>query len=181
MLMKTRSRQMAGDTIIEVLISIAIASFVVAGAYAMVNRSLRDTQQAQEHSEALQIADTQVEQLNHYIHNTSASVLSTTIYSNTSTKTYYCFNPALSPPKLEKLTAISSLPDSNTGHYDDLTVPGEDCNKTGSVGYRVAFEADPGTDPVSHIDDTYRVYVNWPSINGARDDQVKLVYRTAPW
>lgn len=165
-------RDSRGDTIVEVLISIAVASFVVGGAYTVVNRSLKYTQQAQEHSEALLIANTQIELIHHYLRVTDKPTIDTNIYSN-GTK-FHCFNPTTA--KLEHLGNITSLPDPIVSHYDDPATSGPDCDKTGSVDFRVAFEYVPGA---THVNDVYRVHVNWPSISGHGDDQVTVAYKAA--
>jgi len=54
-------RQQAGDTIVEVLIAVAIVSLVLVGAYASTNHNVRATQDTQEHSEALQLVQSQLE------------------------------------------------------------------------------------------------------------------------
>jgi prepilin-type N-terminal cleavage/methylation domain-containing protein len=56
-------RSERGDTIIEVLIAIAIASMVLATAYAITNRNLKNTQDTQEHNQSQQIAVQQIEGL----------------------------------------------------------------------------------------------------------------------
>lgn len=52
-----------GDTITEVLIAIAVVSLVLGGAYVTANRSLQNTRDAEERSNALKVAEGQVEQL----------------------------------------------------------------------------------------------------------------------
>lgn len=52
-----------GDTIVEVLISIAIVSMILGGAYVMTNRSLQATRGAQERSNALKVVEAQLEML----------------------------------------------------------------------------------------------------------------------
>lgn len=52
-----------GDTIVEVLITIAIVSLVLGGAYVTTNRSLLATRSAQERSIALKLAESQIERL----------------------------------------------------------------------------------------------------------------------
>ena len=52
-----------GDTIVEVLISIAVVSMVLAGAFVVTNRSLQATRSAQERSIALKLAESQLEQI----------------------------------------------------------------------------------------------------------------------
>lgn len=54
-------RNQEGDTIVEVLISLAVLGMIVAGAYSIVNAALRNSRQAQERSEATKIAESQVE------------------------------------------------------------------------------------------------------------------------
>lgn len=55
-----------GDTIVEVLIAIAVASLILVGAYVSTRQSLTTVQDTQEHSEALQLAQTQIE----FLHST---------------------------------------------------------------------------------------------------------------
>ena len=56
-------RSERGDTIVEVLITIVIVSSVLVGAYNVATRSSQSTQDASERSQALQIAQAQVEYL----------------------------------------------------------------------------------------------------------------------
>jgi prepilin-type N-terminal cleavage/methylation domain-containing protein len=60
----TQPRQ-RGDTIVEVLISMLIISIVLAGAYVTVHKSTIGVRNSQEHSEALKLAQSQVEQVRH--------------------------------------------------------------------------------------------------------------------
>jgi type II secretory pathway pseudopilin PulG len=57
------TKSVAGDTIIEVLMSMAIAGAVIAGAYALASRSLAEGVSASEHSQAIKLAEAQVETL----------------------------------------------------------------------------------------------------------------------
>ncbi|HEY8999431.1 MAG TPA: prepilin-type N-terminal cleavage/methylation domain-containing protein [Candidatus Saccharimonadales bacterium] len=56
-------RSQRGDTIVEVLISITILSLILGGAYVTTNHSLLDTRDAQEHSNATKLIETQLEEL----------------------------------------------------------------------------------------------------------------------
>jgi type II secretory pathway pseudopilin PulG len=58
-----KRRGVRGDTIIEVVMSIAIAAAVIAGAYALSNRSLAEGISASQHSQAIKLAQTQIEAL----------------------------------------------------------------------------------------------------------------------
>lgn len=53
----------SGDTIVEVLVAIAVVSLVLAGAFTSTRRSANATRSAQEQGEALKIAESQVEQI----------------------------------------------------------------------------------------------------------------------
>lgn len=58
-----RNARQAGDTIVEVLIAMAVASLILGGAYTVTNRSLANARQAQEQTEALKLIQGQVERL----------------------------------------------------------------------------------------------------------------------
>jgi type II secretory pathway pseudopilin PulG len=57
------SRNSRGDTIVEVLLAIAIVSSVLGGAFVSASHSLRGTQVSQERGEALQLVEGQLERL----------------------------------------------------------------------------------------------------------------------
>jgi len=61
--MKKRRSKPTGDTIVEVLIAIAIVALVLAGAYRIASHSLQAVRDAEEHSIALKYAQGQMEQL----------------------------------------------------------------------------------------------------------------------
>lgn len=52
-----------GDTLVEVLVCISIVSLILAGAYATTNRSATAVRNSQEHSEALKLIESQLEQI----------------------------------------------------------------------------------------------------------------------
>jgi prepilin-type N-terminal cleavage/methylation domain-containing protein len=56
-------RRERGDTLVEVLIAIAVVSLVLGGAYATTNRSLLASRDAQERGNALKLAQSQLEQV----------------------------------------------------------------------------------------------------------------------
>lgn len=51
----------AGDTIVEVLVAIAVVAFMLTSAYVLSLRSTQSTQDAQERSQALKLVETQLE------------------------------------------------------------------------------------------------------------------------
>lgn len=58
----------AGDTIVEVLIAIVVVSMVLVAGYITTTRSIDGMQETQEHSEGLQLAQSQLE----YLHDSSS-------------------------------------------------------------------------------------------------------------
>ena len=58
----SRSKQ-AGDTIVEVILAVAIVSSVLTGAFVVTNRSSKAIRDSEEHAQALQFLQGQVEQL----------------------------------------------------------------------------------------------------------------------
>jgi prepilin-type N-terminal cleavage/methylation domain-containing protein len=66
-------RNQRGDTIVEVLIAIAVISLVLAGAYATVRKSTATMQDTQERGEAQKLVEGQLELMRHYYAAKSAS------------------------------------------------------------------------------------------------------------
>ncbi|HYH75163.1 MAG TPA: prepilin-type N-terminal cleavage/methylation domain-containing protein [Candidatus Saccharimonadales bacterium] len=64
---RLRTRAERGDTLVEVLISIAIISLILGGAYVATTRSLTATRDAQERSDGLKLVESQVEQVKNIV------------------------------------------------------------------------------------------------------------------
>lgn len=56
-------QQERGDTIVEVLIAVAVVSLILGGAYVTTNRNLLAVRSAQERVNALKLAESQIEQI----------------------------------------------------------------------------------------------------------------------
>ena len=85
---KSRSLKERGDTIVEVLISIAVISTVMAGAFITTNHSLQGTRQAQERVNGLKLVESQIELIK-----AVASTNSNALYG-AGAPTNYCITPA---------------------------------------------------------------------------------------
>lgn len=59
-------KSQSGDTIIEVLISLAIVSLVFFGSYTSINASSQNFENGQEYSEAITLVESQIESLHSY-------------------------------------------------------------------------------------------------------------------
>jgi Tfp pilus assembly protein PilV len=67
--MKILSKQQAGETIVEVLISILVISVALSGAFAISNRSQKTVQANQERYQAQILANSQADLLKNYVSN----------------------------------------------------------------------------------------------------------------
>ena len=146
-------KQQRGDTMVEVLIAIAVASFVIGIAYALVNRTLDQSQQAQEHSEALKVAEGQLEQLK------SAIPDGTNVF---------CYKEDGSGVQ-SFMAGATVLPATESGYP-------EQCTKFGEGDFFRVGVVHTITSAVDETQNTYRVYVRWPGPTG-NDEEVSLLYR----
>lgn len=137
-----------GDTIIEVLISIAVVSLVLAGAYAITNRNLSTTQDTQEHGQALLLVQQQIEGLRAL---SAANVdLATTFPISSATPN--CVN-------------LTGTPAAASGAPCSMASDGSACGN--AACYTVAI-----TQPSSGV---YEVKASWDSVIGDKA-QVSMDY-----
>lgn len=149
-------RRQAGDTIVEVMIAVAVSSAVLGSAYTITNKSLSNTRLAQEHSEAQKIAQSQLEQIR------SIAVRSPATHPIFTTIAPACMDAGT----IRGFTATTTLPDMNENNY-----PAQ-CRNLGSVSYRTGFR-------YNAAQNTYTIYVNWTGSTG-NDSQVSVVYKVYP-
>lgn len=65
--MQLKRSSQRGDTIVEVLIAIAVVGAAISGAYVFVSSNTKNNQAAQERSSAVKVAETQLELLRSYV------------------------------------------------------------------------------------------------------------------
>lgn len=152
--MRLINRKSAGDTIVEVLLAIAITSIVLAGAYVAVDRSMRATRSAQERGEAVKVAEAQIERLKYLNFSNPAF----DIYNQASP---FCLTSTL---ELKLITDVSS----------DAPDPGG-CQFSGR--YVASITRDPATG-------VHQIRVLWENITGSNTvtgypgfDEIKMFYR----
>lgn len=145
-----------GDTIVEVLIAIAVVSLVLGGAYVTTNKSLLATRAAEERGNALKLAESQVEQLKGL-----AKVDPNAIFG-AGTPMPFCIPFTSSGPS--GIAAPISADNNNckvnaAGAHDDI-----------EPIFRISITR--GSDG-----NTFTVTNTWSSVNGDVDDHVRLIYR----
>jgi prepilin-type N-terminal cleavage/methylation domain-containing protein len=150
------SRKQAGDTIVEVMVVVAILGLAFSMAYATASSSLNKTRNAQEHAEALQYINSQVELLRN-----AASD------STIRTAGEYCMNPATGKPILEA---------TDPGNFDAI------CNHFGLESlYEMSITYRKNINPsASPTDDVYTFTVSWPGTGGLGQQQEHLYYKVHP-
>ena len=149
-----------GDTIIEVLIAIIVLSSVLAGAYGVASRATKENMQTQEHSQALQIAQGQLETLK--TQQSAPDGVFCFDVSNNNQLTNWVGATAAPSPDAQGDNFNNNYPD---GCSQNLT--GGNCNT--SLCYYVAIQK-------INTNNDYNVTVRWPGANGG-NDQVSLAYR----
>lgn len=152
-----RSNQ-RGDTIMEVLISVAVLSLVLTSSFALANRSTQGNRQAAERSEALKIAQAEMEKLKLYLSTPDATL--------PAAGSYFCMNDDASA-----LIVFFGAPaqDLSSGYRPECTP-----TTPGDLYYRYIQR---GTGAGLEEANTYTSIVRWPAVTGNGIDQSSMVHR----
>jgi len=146
------SMKQNGDTIIEVLLAMAVIGIVLGSAFGIANRNLNTGRSAQERSVALKIAESQLE-------------LMKTLIPPASTPTEaFCISPT-SP----SITLVSDVGD-----------PCNNKDGSGGVGLYTISITPPATPPPPVTNTSYKINVSWDDISGrtsGEKNKVILYYR----
>lgn len=159
-----------GDTIVEVMLAMAIISSVLGGAFWVSQKSSQAIRDAQERGEALQIMQAQVEAVRTLaLKETSGT---TGVYSHAS-GTYFCVNP--DPVTHENKpyylsAAITTLPALNSDNFNNYQAVG--CQFGYDSRYNIAATYDSSTK-------VFTFTGRWDRISGGRDE-VDLAYKINP-
>ncbi len=138
-----------GDTIVEVMVVLAILGLAISVSYATANRSLLNTRQAQENSQATELIQSQIEALR--------TLAVAGDMPNIFQAGPYCLVPIVPQPA--------------TGPYYTLQAGG--CSYP-PIPYKVAiaYVNNPPSQP-----DTFTVTATWPDVLGEGNDTVTTIYR----
>jgi type II secretory pathway pseudopilin PulG len=154
-----RSLKQSGDTIVEVLLAIAVVSAVLGGAYVSATRSLNGNRQAQERAEATKLAEGQLERLKVIISDPNQGILANDVY---------CIDDNVADATVDRIdfdsavTAMPALSADGTINYP------AGCRITNGVRYDVS---------IARNGQNFTVRARWDGSNGNGKDEVAIVYR----
>lgn len=154
-----------GDTIVEVLITVAIVSTVLAGAFTVTQRSALAVRDSQERGEMLQILQGQVELVRALAAKESTDT--TGVFSTS--PLYFCVKNTGGVPTREPLSGFS-LPALDSDALDNYAP----CEFGDSSRYKIAITYDDDID-----DKVFTFTGRWDRVGGGKD-QMQLTYRVYP-
>lgn len=183
--LRTGRRSIGGDTIIEVLIAIAIAAFAIGTAYAIANRSLQRAITARERNEALNHIQSQISALKFRQRtdpsNFNAGFAVPASFGGTGTALHFCLNSANAPTDLTWPRVNNNF--TNDAQPNTLVVgnPGYSpgCKFASSdTDYYVDISAQVNAASQSSINRTvYKVTVRWAAVGTGQPQQSVVYYR----
>jgi prepilin-type N-terminal cleavage/methylation domain-containing protein len=146
------SLKQRGDTIVEVLFAVVVIGIVLTGAYAVVTHSVQAEQDAQEHSYALGLVQSQIEQLRAYVLDNSSAPL-----------------PFNNQPGCMFTSGSTVTPENTTS--PDCTISASS-NSGAKYSLNIALSTNGSDGPI------YQVSARWTSLfSGTTTDQIKIPYR----
>ncbi len=154
-----------GDTIVEVMIAMTIIGLVMASAFAVANRSYAVGISAQERTDALAVADTQLE-LVRTLSNQTPNIISNSTRSNPLTPPpLFCVNPSTGVIDTFTLANFSS----GAAITDNPLAYPAACRVGPDGKYKIS---------IKQLGPVFDIRVRWDSILDANQDEVNHVYRT---
>lgn len=168
-----------GDTIVEVLIAMAVVGVILGGAYVTVQKSFNQTRDAQEHGEALNLAQSQTEQLIKAAGNPAGRQALVD-----QTKAFCFANDGTGISSTNNITATNitpTNPQNNTlvpAANDPFTQYVESVNSIANTG--CAFQPQGGVKYYTAIEkqsNTYVIHVRWDRVGGGSKREVTISYR----
>lgn len=145
-----------GDTIVEVLIALAVLSLAFAISYSTATRALQVSQNSQEHSLALEYLDSQVEALR-YVATQPNQILPYTEFVHRGHPAPFCLVP--NPPPTSSIVLSSTVPCSEPGN-----------------GFNYLVEIIPD----SHYNYIFHFTITWPGLGTLGQQSEELSYKVYP-
>jgi prepilin-type N-terminal cleavage/methylation domain-containing protein len=144
----------AGDTIVEVMVVLAVLSLALGISYATADRSLLDSRQANQNSQATALAESQIESLRVLAPNPSTD------------PTGYIFNPGdFCIDSSGNVTPTSTALPSSSCAFDVFG---------NSIPTQILINYQPTGGVTGGV---FNVYASWPNIDGQGSDTITLSYR----
>lgn len=159
-----------GDTILEVLIAVAVLSLILTTTYALANRSTQANRQAAERSEAAKIVQSEMEKLKLYVSIPGAAL--------PPEGTYFCMKS--DGKGYVPLNGTRPTPDKNAdpSFSSGIYNPGGNLCRAGvnDLYYKLMYRGTAADGTAN----TYTSYVRWPAITGNGVDEASMVHRLYP-
>lgn len=157
-----------GDTILEVLIAVAVLSFALATSYTMANRSVLSVRQAQERAESSKITNSQLERLKQYMSVPSQANLIPPAGS------VFCVNA--DGTAIDVFSGPTPPTDAQTETFTEFTASLDTTCKS-SLGVEYYSYIVRGTGSQQN---TYTVHTRAFAVRGSRIEESTTVYRVYP-
>jgi type II secretory pathway pseudopilin PulG len=176
-------RNNRGDTIIEVLIAIAIAAFAIGISYATANRSLDQAISAREHNEALNVLENQLTDLRYRLKHQAASAAPfESTFGNSNPNHHYCLNDDSTGPD-DTTYPWGPIVNGSITVNSALGPPtyNAKCNiqrTSGGLAEAAVYWVDIATSPsgLSESPTLYHITVRWNKLGGGTS-QASLFYK----
>lgn len=151
-------KNQVGDTIIEVMLAVVVVGMVLGASYATATRALRTGRFAQEQTEALKQAESQIEKLK-YISTLGSSASSTqNIFDSAPGQVNFCID--------DSFNKVVQVPGSPTGYC---------ALRSGLYDVLVTYTAlTPAPDSVQ---DQFKVVVTWDRVGSDQKGNVSIAYK----
>lgn len=161
-----------GDTIVEVLIAIAIIGVVLSGAFVAINRDSNASLQVQERSQAIKLVETQLERLKGVASDPAKDVF------NAATPGLFCLDGSLARQNL----SLAIIPDLNADNLNAIPSGNYPVNcvvDSGGSPYSGSSQSVPfsvSLERTTADNHTFRARARWERAGGGRDE-IAITYR----
>jgi len=182
MYIKSMIKNHRGDTIVEVLIAIAIAAFAIGITYATAQRGLHQSVTAKEHNEALNIIENQVSNIKLRFQNSDVSSFNSNFASAkhfclddtaTTTSTAAPWTPYLNPGSPTDTSPLAAAPGGPYDSHCTRPSPGNAFNYFVDINPVTAAAPPAGAKAAV----TYQIFVRWEPVAGGQNNSASQYYR----
>lgn len=151
-----------GDTLVEVLLAMSVIGLVLGASYAIANRSLATGRNAQEQTEAVKLAESQLEFLRANIADSDFVFPSELTDGFRTTTQRYCV--------VESAIVVATSADP------DIDQCSRNNNGTGLFDVILAYSPQTGSTP-NIVPEHFQSIVRWQRLNSVEEGEVRLLYR----